>query len=194
MPRLENQIAFQAAAAADDIELIPQSVEWLNYQGHWGLPDQATTARQVLDRIWQALKGDPAGYAGRPPTRLPGDFIHPPTGTLIEYDETQHFSSARLTVLRLYPADQSLGFDREEYMKLCVRWCRDADGKWKNKEAIGFPGPFGRQRQRAYYDSLRDLATPAMGFPPLIRVPDPYDNGRAAWKRHRDRIHDALTA
>lgn len=188
MPRLENQIEFQKAAAEDGLVLTSQSIEWLSQQGHWALPDAAASARVVLERIWQALKGDPDGYASRQPRRLTGDFVHEPTGTLIEYDETQHFSSARLATLRLYAAGCSLGFDRDEYMKLCTRWCREADAKWKNKEATGFPGQFGRQRQRAYYDALRDLATPAMGRPALVRVADPFDNGRAAWKRHRDRL------
>lgn len=48
-------------------------------------------------------------------------------------------------------------------MTLCERWCREADRKWANKQATGFPGPHGRQRQRAYHDALRDIATPAMG-------------------------------
>jgi hypothetical protein len=188
MPRLENQNEFQKVAAEEGLELIPQSVDWLTEQGHWALPDAADEARMLLQRIWEALKGAADGYATRSPKRLSGDFIHEPTGTLIEYDETQHFSSARLTTLRLYPLDYPLGFDRDSYMKLCTRWCREADAKWRNKDAAGFPGPFGRQRQRAYYDALRDLATPWMDRPALIRVADPFDNGRAAWKRHRDQL------
>jgi predicted Rdx family selenoprotein len=183
--RLDNQNEFQAAAAEEGIELVDQSVAWLCYRGHWALP-AGSVARELLDRIWQALKGDSEGYGARPATPLTGDFLHEPTSTLIEYDETQHFSSARLITLRLYPPTQPLGFDRDAYIKLCQRWRRDADSKWKNKEATGFPGAHGRQRQRAYYDALRDLATPAMGGPPLVRVADPFDNGRAAWERHRD--------
>ena len=35
--------------------------------------------------------------------------------------------------------------------------------------AKGF-GFGGVQRERAYHDALRDLATPAMGHPPLVRI------------------------
>lgn len=50
----------------------------------------------------------------------------------------------------------------------------------------------GRQRQRAYYDALRDLATPAMGHPPLISIDATDNDGAAAYQRHRDRLLAAL--
>lgn len=101
--RLDNQIEFQSAAAEDGIELAGQSVKWLCYRGHWALLESAAETRDDLERIWQVLKGDPGGYAARPATQLTGDFIHEPTGTLIEYDETQHFSTARLKTLPSIP-------------------------------------------------------------------------------------------
>jgi hypothetical protein len=57
------------------------------------------------------------------------------------------------------------GFDPDHYRELCRFWQAKADKYRRTKEARGF-GVGGRQRQRAYYDSLRDLATPAMGHPP----------------------------
>jgi hypothetical protein len=57
-----------------------------------------------------------------------------------------------------------LGFDLSRYRKLCRKWCEKSDKYRRTKEARGF-GANGRQRQRAYYDALRDLATPAMGHP-----------------------------
>jgi hypothetical protein len=56
-----------------------------------------------------------------------------------------------------------------------------ASSKGRERFGVG-----GRQRQRAYYDSLRDLATPAMGHPPVVRVAAPERDGRAAYVRHRD--------
>jgi hypothetical protein len=44
------------------------------------------------------------------------------------------------------------------------------------------------QRERAYHDALRDLATPAMGHPPLIRIPAPDGDGAAAYERHRSAL------
>ena len=50
--------------------------------------------------------------------------------------------------------------------------------------AKGF-GFGGVQRERAYHDALRDLATPAMGHPPLIRIAALDGDGAAAYARHR---------
>ena len=44
------------------------------------------------------------------------------------------------------------------------------------------------QRERAYHDALRDLATPAMGHPPLIRIAATDGDGAAAYARHRDSL------
>jgi hypothetical protein len=41
------------------------------------------------------------------------------------------------------------------------------------------------QRERAYHDALRDLATPAMGHPPLIRIAAVDGDGTAAYQAHR---------
>jgi hypothetical protein len=84
--------------------------------------------------------------------------VHEPTRTLIEIDEHQHYTSARLTTLRLYPAEVPLGFDREEYIVLCRRWKGQAIRRSRTALPVVL-GPRGRQRQRAYYDALRDLAT-----------------------------------
>jgi hypothetical protein len=78
----------------------------------------------------------------------------------------------------LYPEDASLGFELDAYRALCQTWRGEADGYYRTKAARGF-GPGGRQRQRAYYDALRDLAAAAVGYT-LIRVAAPDRDGRAA--------------
>ena len=84
-------------------------------------------------------------------------------------------------------------FDRQDlqHTAICERWKQKSDSYYRTKEARGF-GVGGRQRQRAYYDALRDLATPAMGRPPLIRIEtiDPYPI--AAYSRHREKLIAAL--
>ncbi len=187
MARGDCQRAFAEAALADGIVLAGQSFPWLCQQGHIALPDSAGHAREALGRIYAALGGDLEAPATARSTRLTSDFLHEPTGTLLELDEHQHFSSARLQTLDLYPPDIPLGFDLDAYKALCRRWRGQADTAFAHRDARGF-GPGGRQRQRAYYDALRDLATPAMGHPPLIRIEAPTDNGRGAYKLHRDRL------
>lgn len=113
MARGDCQRGFAQAAAEDGIVLGKQSFTWLSQRGHLELPDEAASAREALAAIYAALDGDHQELAAAPATRLSGDFVHEPTGTLIEIDEHQHFTSARLTTLRLYPAEVPLGFDRE---------------------------------------------------------------------------------
>ena len=190
--RGDCQLAFALAAAEDGIELQPQSLPWLSQRGHLGLPDTASAAAEVLERIYLALGGDLATLASARTTALPGDFFHEPTGTLIEVDESQHFTSSRLTTFDLYPDDVPLGFELDQYKALCDQRRHASDGYYRTKGARGF-GVGGRQRQRAYYDALRDLATPAMGHPPLLRIDAPLRDGRAAYGAHRERLLSALT-
>ncbi len=142
-----------------------------------GLPDKVlAAAAKALERIYIVLGGNPSTLSAASGKRLPGDFLHEPTGTLIEIDELQYFTSARLASLDLYPSDIPLGFDLSHYKALCQRFCDKADSYSRTKTARGFEIG-GRQHQRAYYDALRDLATPAMGHPPLIRIDTPPQSG-----------------
>jgi hypothetical protein len=191
MPRGDTQRAFAEAAAEDGIVLERQSLPWLCERGHLALPKSDTNTRVLLERIYLALDGDLELLASARANRLPGDFFHPDSRTLIEVDESQHFTTARLTTLDLYPADVPLGFDVDRYRDLCRGWREVSDGYYRTKAARGF-GTGGRQKQRAYYDALRDLGAPAMGHPPLLRIDAPLRDGRAAYARHRNRILAAL--
>lgn len=190
MARGDCQREFAEAAAEAGVILTGQSFPWLCQQGHLALPDGGV-ARDALTKIYRMLGGDAELLSTARTTRLTGDFVHEPTRTLIEIDEHQHFTSARLLTLDLYPVEVELGFDLDAYREMCKKWRGQADRAFAHRSARGFPTG-GRQRQRAYYDALRDLATPAMGHPPLIRIAAPHDNGRAAFKQHRDRLLAAL--
>lgn len=192
MPVGDCENAFLEAAASQGIELIRYKQPWLNQRGHFGLPNDAAAAFIPLDKILRDLGGDSEAQAAKRTIALPGDFIHTPTGTMIEIDEIQHFTSYRKRSFEHYPRDASLGFDSDEYVDLCRKYSRTADAYRANKAAAGF-GPGGRQRQRAYNDALRDLVIPAMGEPPLIRVPAPDGNGAAAFERNRVHILGALS-
>lgn len=191
MPRGDTQREFAAAAARDGIVLTGQSVDWLCQRGHFGLPHEAGSARAALERIYVALGGDLDVLASAKATRLTGDFIHEPSGTLIEVDESQHFTSFRLAALDLYPEDVALGFDLASYKQSCRDWRPKSDGYYRTKAARGFEVG-GRQKQRAYYDALRDLAAPAMGRPPLIRIEAADRDPADAYRRHRASLVEAL--
>ena len=77
-----------------------------------------------------------------------------------------------------------VGFDLDEHKELCRAWCSTTDGLARGLAAKGF-GFGGVQRERAYHDALLDLATPAMGHPPLVRIAAVDGDGAAAYRRHR---------
>jgi hypothetical protein len=191
------RMAFARAAAEDGIALEPASFDWLCEQGHVGLERVAkarrdpalvapvTAALEVLGAIFARLGGDLSVLAAaRENLLLPVDLLHAPTGTVIEVDGPRHFTSFRLAALDLYPADAALGFDLEEHRALCRAWCASTDGLQGGLAAKGF-GLGGVPRERAYHDALRDLATPAMGHPPLVRIAAADGDGAAAYRRHR---------
>jgi hypothetical protein len=189
--------AFAQAAAEDGIALGAQSFEWLCEQGHVGLERVAKDRRdpaivgpviaalERLGAIYARLKGDVSVlHAARENLLLPVDLVHEPTGTVIEVDEAAHFTSFRLTALELYPPEAPLGFDVDEHEELCRAWCSRTDGLARGLPAKGF-GFGGVPRERAYHDALRDLATPAMGHPPVVRIAAVDGDGAAAYRRHR---------
>ena len=116
--------------------------------------------------------------------------MHAPTGTVIEVDDAKHFTSFRLAALELYP------FDVSEQMALCREWAPRTDGLDRGLAAKGF-GFGGVGRERAYRDALFDLAVPAMGHPPVVRISAPDGDGAAAYRppprrAHRIRIGEPL--
>ena len=191
------QSAFAQAAAEDGIVLGSTSFDWLCEQGHVGLErvaklradpalvEPVTAAVEQLGAIYARLKGDISVlYAARENLLLPVDLVHEPTGTLIEVDESPHFTSFRLAALELYPTDVTVGFDLDEHKELCRAWSARTDALEHGLAAKGF-GFGGVQRERAYHDALRDLATPAMGHPPLIRIAALDGDGAAAYRAQR---------
>jgi hypothetical protein len=147
-----------------------------------------TAALAPLAAIYARLRGDLSVlHASRENLLLAVDLVHAPTGTVIEVDEAAHFSSFRLTALELYPADVRVDFDLGEHRELCRAWCARTDGLDRGLAAKGF-GFGGRQRERAYHDALRDLAVPAMGHPPVVRIAAVDGDGAAAYARHREAL------
>ena len=194
---------FAAAAAEDGIVLEPHAFDWLCEQGHVGLERVAKARRdpaivapvkaalETLAAIYARLGGDVTVlHAARENLLLPVDLFHAESGTVIELDDAAHFTSFRATTLALYTP---VGFDGEEYRALCREWAASSDGLSRGLAARGF-GFGGVQRERAYHDALRDLATPAMGHPPVIRIAAVDGDGAAAYRRHRAAIIGSVSA
>jgi hypothetical protein len=199
---------FAAAAAEDGIVLAPQTFDWLCEQGHVGLERVAKARRDpaivgpvkaalaVLEAIYLRLKGDVTVLgAARENLLLGVDLVHAPSGTIVELDDAAHFTSFRLAALELYPPDTetAVAFDVEEHKALCREWAARSDNLSRALAAKGF-GFGGVQRERAYHDALRDLAAPAMGHPPVIRIAALDGDGAAAYRRHRAAISESVSA
>src|SRR6185312_11269415 len=124
MGTAETRAAFAEGAARDGVVLAPATFDWLCEQGHIGLERVAKARRDpaivapvsaalaVLERIFARLRGDVTVlHAARENLLLPCDLVHARSGTIVEVDGPQHFTSARLAALELYPADAAVGFD-----------------------------------------------------------------------------------
>jgi hypothetical protein len=195
--------AFAAAAADDGIALGPTTFDWLCEQGHVGLERVAKARRdpaivapvkaalEVLAAIYARLGGDVTVLrAARENLLLPVDLFHAESGTVIELDDAAHFTSFRLATLERY---EPAGFDADAYKALCREWAAESDRLSRGLAAKGF-GFGGVQRERAYHDALRDLATPAMGHPPVLRIAAVDGDGAAAYGRHRAAIIGSVSA
>ena len=140
----------------------------------------------MLAAIFVRLKGDltvlPAARANLllPPLLADGE-------TLISLDGPEHFTSHRLAALELYPPMRRSASTATSTWR-CAASCAprtDAIGRGLAAKGFGFGGV---PRERAYHDALRDLAVPAMGHPPLVRVTvldDDPEGAYAAWDRGR---------
>ena len=189
--------AFAAAAAEDGIDLRPATFEWLSEQGHVGFERVAKARRdpaivaparaaiEVLAAICGSLRGDPSVLAAsRENLLLPVRLYHEPTGTVIAVDGREHFTSFRLAALALYPPGAAAGFDLEQHRALCRRLAPETDVLQRGLAAKAF-GFGGIPRERAYNDSLLDLATPVMGHPAVIRIAAVDGDGVAAYAGSR---------
>jgi len=177
MPGLE--LAVADLASVEGIELVPgRAVRWLSGRGH--LNDEVQSAAPAsmiaaLAKIHEDLGGEAALLAAKRAGKSPTpDLIHVPTGSIVEVDEVQHFTSARERSPGLYPTDAELAFKTSDYLELITTWRSKADRAFAHKTSSDFPSPGGRQAQRAYNDSLRDLLAPTFTGHPVVRlaVPD----------------------
>ncbi|MDQ6803625.1 MAG: hypothetical protein M3065_01380 [Actinomycetota bacterium] len=205
MPVVDASSAFVESAARDGVGLVAQpTFDWLTEAGHLGferaainrrdpaLREPVTAAVEVLSAIYERLGGDPVVLRSlRSNLFLTVDLLHEATGAIVEVDELAHFTTFRLETLDLYPPDAAVGFDLEQYRELCAKWSSKTDNLDRAFAAKGF-GFGGRQRERAYRDSLLDLAAPAMGHTPVVRVVALDGDGAAAYEREREAMTKLL--
>ena len=104
---------------------------------------EGTKRFEQLKRIFEALQEKRGFNTFVKAKTLPRcDFFIPTPGFVLEFDESQHFTSARQLALELYPEELEIGFDRKKWIDLC----RKINSKDND--------PPYRDEQRAWYDTL----------------------------------------
>jgi len=88
----------------------------------------------------------------------PCDFYISDPPFILEFDESQHFSRARLITLSHYSDALQVGFSVVKWKELC----RKLDSRDDT--------PIDRDERRAWYDTLRDLLPPFHGLGPTVRL------------------------
>lgn len=195
MPAAELQTPFASICAENGIELVPSPrIDRLTNRGHAELRTDDGEEASSLDRmrrIFASLDGDEAILFSKGARSLSPDFSLAESGHLVELDEEQHFTTARLATLDHYDG-LDFAWDVEEYRSLCGKWRERGDKAFRHKQAKEFPGALGRQRQRAYFDSVRDIVAPIVSDSPgVLRIAVPERDlqlGLRRFQRQLERI------
>lgn len=147
------------------------SFKWLNNKH---LPEDFGIHYNTIEKIFDALNGDKMGMDNKGERVLKPDcYFGGKYNFIFEFDELQHFTTYKKTVLLNYPTDLKYGFDIEQYKKHCDDYSKEAlkkgpAGYRKPKEE--FPFENGRAAQRAFFDSFRDILPTLHGLNTTLRI------------------------
>ena len=135
-----------------------------NHRFGWqaGLDPYAATSIGSVVRdvagVLEAYRGYGIGTFVRSDVLAGCDYWVPDPGFIVEFDESQHFTSPRKRALSVYADTAPLGFSAERWTELCGHHdARDNHPRY-------------RDEQRAWYDTLRDLVPSIMGLQPTVRL------------------------
>jgi hypothetical protein len=120
------------------------------------------------------------------------DFYAPDLDLYVEVDEIQHFTSDRRRSFEAYHNTTEPPSHLDDYVRTTEAWQSTADRYRAAKPAVDFPPPASRRAQRAYFDSVRDLAARDLGIH-LTRVPAPECDAAVAFARFERIVSTKLT-
>ena len=147
---------------------LDQSFEWFinkHTSNHFG------KYYSLIDTIFSTLNGDKIANQRKRTMNLECDaYFGGRYNFIVEFDEHQHFSSARLKTLELYPTELKVNFSIDEWKSKCRLNKEQADKYRKSKTTTDFNFHGGRTAQRAYLDCFRDLLPQQHGLKPTIRI------------------------
>ena len=122
---------------------------------------EGTSIERALRNVAAVLatyRGFSSGDYVRSDVLAPCDFWVPNPGFIVEFDESQHFTSPRKLALCAYADEHLLGFSAQRWIALC-----------DHHDAKDNDPPF-RDEQRAWYDTLRDVVPSLKGLQPTVRL------------------------
>lgn len=126
---------------------------------------------KLIDNIFNDLGGDIVANQNKKQMLLDCDaYFGGKYNFFFEFDEFQHFSSARLKTLMQYQKEIKLNFNVEEWIKQCKKNKHKADEYRKAKTTTDFNFSRGRTAQRAYLDCFRDFLPEENGLNPTLRI------------------------
>ena len=118
-----------------------------------------TSIGDTLQHIREVLGGLRGHYDFIKSVQMPPcDYFIADPPFIVEFDENQHFSRARLAALMNYPENIAVGFSICRWQDLC-----------RHIDAVDHT-PIDRDERRAWYDTLRDLVPLVHGFRPTLRL------------------------
>jgi hypothetical protein len=122
-----------------------------------------------IDKIFETLNGD-TNSKKRSVALKCDAFFGGQYNLIFEFDEFQHFSSARYKTFTFYPTETQLNFNINDWRELCIIHQDKADKYRLSKTTADFNFSGGRTAQRAYLDCFRDLLPEIHGLNPTLRI------------------------
>jgi hypothetical protein len=117
--------------------------------------------QENLIQVYEKLLEQTNGNEFVKSSTLPNcDFYVPSIKTIVEFDESQHFTNQRKQSLLLYPESLKTGFNKDKWINLC----ESINAKMQKKTS-----PY-RDEQRAWYDCVRDIMPSYSGLNPTVRL------------------------
>ena len=170
--KLQTRFTALLALALPNVEMVSEvAPAWLVRPGREELANLWSLARAV----YRDLTGLelPERMPSRERRRLDIVLTHPDGAQqIVEFDERQHFTGARLMTLRYYNGIDS-GFDVSAWAERCAALeGREPKGGFARPKPPLFPGDGGRHRQRAFRDFLADALPIQYGWLPTRRFQD----------------------
>lgn len=182
---LETAVLTEARTGGVGLR-VGSSLRWLTVRGHLDPIVQREAPAEIvdaLDELHSTLGGNRRALARKQTGLIHPDLVVAATGQLVEVDELEHFTAARLATLCGYSSKITFGFSIDDYKELIDTWKSKANAVFTQRWSSDFDFVGGRRAQRAYYDVLKDWLAPTFTGYPVLRVAVPDGDARSAASR-----------